>query len=72
MFEEFCRAGSLQPHILRRIQRRVRDEIQPMLDEREALIEENAKLREQIAALMRDPAKRGPGRPRKDAEAVSA
>jgi hypothetical protein len=50
------------------MQRRVRDEIQPMLDEREQLIEENASLREQIAALMREPAKRG----KKDkAEAVT-
>jgi hypothetical protein len=67
MFEEFCRAGTLQHHILRRMQRRVRDEIQPMLDEREQLIEENASLREQVAALMREP-KRG----KKDkAEAVT-
>jgi hypothetical protein len=67
MFEEFCRAGALQHHVLRRMQRRVRDEIQPMLDEREVLIEENASLREQVAALMREP-KRG----KKDkAEAVT-
>jgi hypothetical protein len=54
------------------MQRFVRDEIQPMLDEREKLIEENASLREQVTALMRqgEPAKRGPGRPRKDAVEV--
>lgn len=69
LFQEICRASELQAHVLRRLQRALRDEIQPMLDEREALIEETASLREQIAALMRAPETRGPGRPRKDAAA---
>lgn len=68
MFEEFCRADTLQHHVLRRMQRLVRSEIQPMLDERDTLLIENASLREQVAALMAEP-KRG----KKDkTEAVSA
>jgi len=43
------------------MQRVLRDDIQPLLDERDRLIEENAKLQEQIA-----------GRRAKKAEAVSA
>jgi hypothetical protein len=58
----------------RRWQRLLRDEVQPMLDEREKLIEENAALSEQIRLLRSAveayeqavPVKRGPGRPRKE------
>jgi predicted nucleic acid-binding Zn-ribbon protein len=58
----------------RRWQRLLRDEVQPMLDEREKLIEENAALLEQIRLLRNAveayeqaaPVKRGPGRPRKE------
>jgi hypothetical protein len=63
MFEEIIRASSLQPHVLRRFQRLLRDEIQPMLDEREKLIEEVAGLRAQVTAL--EQGTRGPGRPKK-------
>jgi regulator of replication initiation timing len=51
VFEEFCRARELRPEVLHRIQRVVRTDIQPLLDERETLIEENAKLRERVAEL---------------------
>ena len=72
VFDEFCRAAALQPHVFRRMQRQVRTEIQPLLDERETLLVEVASLREanadlqrQIETLMATSVKRGPGRPRK-------
>lgn len=62
--------GSLQNHVFNRIQRVLRDEVQPMLDERETLLAENADLKAQLEYLQSrvDGApveKRGPGRPRK-------
>jgi hypothetical protein len=52
--EEFCRIGSLQdyrPDVFRRHQRHMRDVVQPRLDERDQLIEENAALTEEVATL---------------------
>lgn len=49
--EEFTRAGELKHSFLRNIQAYVRDTIQPQLAEREALIVENASLREQLQKL---------------------
>jgi len=49
-----CRCHSLkdvQNHAFRRWQREFREQVQPMLDEREKLIEENHELREQVARL---------------------
>lgn len=74
VIDEFCRIYSLsnyQSLSFRRHQRLLRDEVQPLLDEREKLIEENHQLREQLAVLQAETPKRG--RPRKaDAEAVPA
>lgn len=68
VFEEFCRARDLRPEVLHRMQRVVRTEIQPLLDERETLIEENARLRERVAALEAEPKQRVAKKP----EAVPA
>lgn len=47
IIEEICRAGaSVRPDVLRRWQRQLRDELQPMLDEREALLAEKAATKE--------------------------
>jgi uncharacterized protein (UPF0335 family) len=51
LLEEFCRASALRPEFFRRVQRVIRTEIQPLLEERERLIEENAALRQQVAEL---------------------
>jgi hypothetical protein len=66
----------------RRWQRLLRDEVQPMLDEREKLIEESAALLEQIRLLRSaveayeqaaaGRVQRGPGRPRLDAVGTSS
>jgi len=46
LLEEFARApGSLRPDFFRRVQRHIRDVINPQLDERDRLLEENAQLR---------------------------
>ncbi len=54
IIEEFCRIYSLatlQNVPFRRMQRIMRDEVQPMLDERDKLLVENAELRAQIEKL---------------------
>ena len=48
MIDEFCRAKTLQPHFLNRCQREFRDQIQPMLDERDRLLVEVADLKAQL------------------------
>jgi hypothetical protein len=45
LIDEFCRVagvGNCQSHFFNRCQREFRDQIQPLLDERERLLEENA------------------------------
>jgi len=52
--DEFCRIYSLQhfqSQTFRRLQRIFRDDVQPLLNERESLLAETATLREQVAAL---------------------
>lgn len=54
VLEEFCRIPGLsacQPHSFNKFQRLLRSDVQPLLDEREKLLEENHKLHEQIRAL---------------------
>lgn len=58
LVDEFCRAHELRPEFFRRCQRVFRDEVQPQLDERERLIEENHSLLEQLNALKKKTAKR--------------
>jgi len=60
LLDEFCRAGELRPGKLHQFQREFRDQIQPLLDERERLLEENAALRAQLEA---QPAKPRAGKP---------
>ena len=51
---EFCRIFALdqmRPQAFRRFQRVFRDEVQPQLDERERLLEENAALKAEIETL---------------------
>lgn len=66
LIDEFCRASELQPTFLRRCQRVFREEVQTQLDEREALIAENAGLTAEIADL-----KAAAEKPRKKTAAVS-
>ena len=52
--DAFCRIGGpeqCRSDVFRRHQRYLRDEIQPKLDERDALIEENAALTSKVAEL---------------------
>jgi regulator of replication initiation timing len=54
IIDEFCRVyslGSLQAQAFRRMQRVLRDEVQPQLDERDKLIEENAALKAENSQL---------------------
>jgi hypothetical protein len=51
IIEEFCRIHSperMQTIFFRRMQRVLRDEVQPMLDERDRLLAENAELRAEV------------------------
>lgn len=51
LLEEICRIpglGACQATSFNRFQRLLRTDIQPMLDERDKLIEENAALREEL------------------------
>lgn len=43
--EEFCRAHDFKPNFLRDMQRYLRDEIQPKLEERERLLDEVSSLK---------------------------
>lgn len=61
LIDEFCRAHTLHPSFIHRCQREFREQIQPMLDEREQLLVRVAELEAQVAVE-----KRGPGRPRKE------
>jgi hypothetical protein len=75
MLEEFCRAQpqAIRPEVFRRWQRTIRDDIAPKLEDREALLEEIARLRATVDQLRESaPVKRGPGRPRKHPEPVTA
>lgn len=52
LLDEFIRIpgiGSCQPHFFNRCQRVMRDEIQPLLDERDRLLVENETLRVDLA-----------------------
>jgi hypothetical protein len=54
LIEQFCRIPgiqSCQPSFFNQCQRVFRDDVQPMLVEREALLLENAALKEEIAKL---------------------
>lgn len=54
LIDDFCRVqgvGNCQAHFFNRCQRVFRDEVQPQLDERERLLEENAMLKAEIAKL---------------------
>lgn len=58
--EQFCRiqgVSACQPEFFRRTQRELRDTVQPLLDEREHLIEENARLREELLKATKPRAK---------------
>jgi regulator of replication initiation timing len=51
LIQEFCRIHSperMQTTFFRRAQRELRDVIQPMLDERDRLLVENAELRAEV------------------------
>ncbi len=59
LIDEFCRAkDSLRTEFFRRCQRVFRDEVQPQLDERDRLLEENAALKQQIETLQAKAARR--------------
>lgn len=49
--EEFTRAFELQPRFLRQMQEYLRTTVQPQLEERDRLIDENGLLRYENAAL---------------------
>jgi hypothetical protein len=51
LIDEFCRAHELRPEFFRRCQREFRSEVQPMLDQREQLLVENAALTAEVADL---------------------
>lgn len=51
LIDEFCRSAELQPHFIRRCQRVFREEVQPMLDERERLLEQNEGLKHENERL---------------------
>lgn len=62
LIDEFCRAGYLRPGFLRKFQREFREQIEPLLNERERLLVENAELKAQLEAK----------RPRKGTDASAA
>jgi regulator of replication initiation timing len=52
LIDEFCRVAGVhqcQPQFFNRMQRELRDQVQPLLNERESLLIENAQLRDQLA-----------------------
>jgi hypothetical protein len=66
LIEEVCRVGGVQncqPQFFRRVQFRLRNEIQPLLDQRDALLETNAVLEVENAELKAQLAEKK-GRPR--------
>jgi len=58
LIEQFCRASQLHPDFLRRCQRVFRAEVQPLLEDRERLLEENASLRADVERLTVDAPRR--------------
>ena len=50
-FEQICRANTLQPHIIRQLQRHIMTVTEPQLQERQALLAENEDLKAEIAKL---------------------
>lgn len=61
LLEEICRIpgiGACQPTSFNRYQRLLRDEVAPLLDERDSLLAEVAALREENAALKAKAAKK--------------
>lgn len=76
--DEFCRIGMLsqmQPINFRKFQRVFRDEVQPQLEERSALLLENAALKLEVERLRAqldagEPAKRPVGRRRKQPSTI--
>ena len=51
LVDEFVRARDFRPDFLRRCQRVFREEVQPLFDERDTLLTENADLKAQIEKL---------------------
>lgn len=49
LIDEFCRAQTFQTSFLRRCQREFREIVQPLLDERDVLLGENAVLKAALA-----------------------
>lgn len=63
LIDEFCRVagvGNCQSHFFNRCQREFRDQIQPMLDERERLLIENDALKKRAEELEAAAARRQP------------
>jgi len=58
LIEEFCRANNFQPSFLRRCQRVFREEVQPLLDQRDVLAEENDALKAVVEKLKAAKAKK--------------
>lgn len=56
---EFCRAHTFDQGFLRRCQRVFREDVQAQLDERELLLEENARLTAELDALNGKSRKKG-------------
>ena len=52
ILDEICRSkGALQPHVMSRVQRTLRDEIAPILDDYERLKAENESLKAELETL---------------------
>lgn len=60
LIDEFCRQSSttLKPEFYRRCQRVFLSEVQPLLDERDVLLAENAALKAQLASLQQKATRR--------------
>jgi hypothetical protein len=66
LLEQFCRIPGIdacRPDFFRRMQRELRDDIQPMLDQREALLAENAELKAQLEKATGKKAAKGQAEP---------
>lgn len=51
LLEQFCRAAEFRPEFLRRCQREFREQLAPLLDERDRVLAENIELKARIDAL---------------------
>jgi hypothetical protein len=51
VIQQIARARSIEPHFLRKMKEHFIGVVQPQLDERERLLEENATLREEVETL---------------------